>query len=871
MAAASSRATRRGGGTAILLRPNVKYSRIFDLSNYNMDGCIEISGIYLKSQKLYIFTVYRPPSGDPGVFSNVMEELLTKIDNGGRIVIMGDFNIDFADMGSTSSSLLDMFGSFGLRPLFNEPTRAKNCLDNVLVSLDIEINELVVLDVGISDHKGLFTSVVIADYNKIDKDDKKTSIFRPITQEGKFNFHKLIEGVDWDFLSDSGYNIDGKCSMFLGRIQGSFELAFPEKKYLIKENRCHSVSWFDARLSRLRQTLWFLNDFYKRFPSIELKKYISRFRLHYKKAIITAKKSANANLIKNSTNPNRCMWNIINEFRGGLKSDRVPENSGLTPDKFNDFFVDIADGIHNKIGQSANDAIVDLSGKIKVTWGAFHFSEVTYIEVRDLISSLKSKKSKDIYGLSVEVIKGIKDIIVSPLTKLINLIIKEGTYPDSLKRAMVIPIFKKGDPADLNNYRPISLLPVISKIVEKAMSARMARFFEGNKIFTEKQFGFRKGLGTTQAVMDLVNLINNSFERSEYASAVFCDLSKAFDCVPHDLLIKKLQKYNFHPKSLNLIRTYLENRTQYVITNGGTSSSRTIKAGVPQGSILGPLLFIIYINDLPMAEHLAMYQLYADDTTISLSDRLLERVLEESRGAQERAEAWFSANKLLLNTDKTQKVIFTLKNMNGEPRESVRFLGVHLDGGLVWDAHVEETSKKIRRGLFVLRNLSQCVTPSVLKLAYYSLVHSHLHYALLIWGHASQAARVFSLQRRAVRIIFGLGYREDCKRAFISGGILTLPALYIYVNLIHIKLNLGNYTFQSQIHNHHTRCKSDIRGSYRRLRRCQDGPGYWCVHFYNKIPEHIRLMPVTEYTTWIKKLLLQKAYYSYKEFLKDNL
>lgn len=866
----SARTKPGGGGTAVFVKNTLDFKdfNVLNVSKVSCaEKCFEFCTIRSNSFNLNILTIYRCPSGDFDMFLSSLEGVLSEIILHNRqTVLAGDFNVNFLkNKDSKTNKLLDVLTSFNLKQTIFEPTRGENCLDNIFVESENVPNSARVLNTGFSDHKAQIVECPITKINA--GVCQNNFICRPITQKGMLNFFNRVSDIDWSFLNEDGMNVDEKCCYFMNELEEAYLVSFPIKNYKVRSDHGQKISWFTEELWQMREQLHFLEELSKQYSTPDILNSFKDFKKQYKNAIHLAKIKSNDNLIESSSNPTRTMWSIINNQRGKCKAEVT---ANISPTEFNNYFSQIAQNLVKDIPILERDPVQNIKNNNSPK---FQFSHVTFNQVRDIINSLKNKKSKDVYGLSVPLIKSVKNILIIPLTKLINLCFVENVFPSVLKRALVTPIFKKGDSDNPENYRPISLLPIISKVFEKCISQQICCYFEENNLFTESQFGFRSKKSTVSGILDLVSCIWESFHRLQFNGAVFCDLSKAFDCVNHGILLGKLNNYNFSPESVKLINSYVRDRSQ-VVRIGGVSSEETfVNIGVPQGSVLGPLLFLIFINDLPDSGLPEKYTLFADDTTISFAADSLQAALEGSMVAQLRAEEWFCMNKLLLNSGKTNKMIFSMREdeqINQDLR-SVRFLGVHLDPRLQWGAHIDEVSRRLGRNLFVLRSLAQCVSPTILKTAYFALFHTHLSYALLVWGHSAESSRVFSLQRKALRVLAGLRYRDDCRQAFIHLQILTFPSQYILENLIFIKQSGAHFRSHEDVHNYNTRNKKNLVVPYWRLKRCQSGPGYWSVKFFNALPENIKKLPMKEYKRKIKIILLQNAFYSFDEFLRFEI
>ena len=279
-------------------------------------------------------------------------------------------------------------------------------------------------------------------------------------------------------------------------------------------------------------------------------------------------------------------------------------------------------------------------------------------EIFKIVRTLKSGRSTGYDGISMNLLKKVITYIIAPLTYIFNLSISTGKCPNSLKIAKVIPIYKKDDPSLLTNYRPISILPSISKILEKIIYKRLYIFLNVNNLLVPNQFGFRKKHSTDYAIIQLLNKVTECFSNKKHLIGIFMDLSKAFDTIDHDILIYKLKRYGIHGLALSWIIDYLYNRKQYVSFQSSVSSKSNITCGVPQGSILGPLLFLVYINDIINSSSLLSFILFADDTNIFYSNKNFETLINVLNIEISKVLHWFLCNKLSLNISKTNFIRF---------------------------------------------------------------------------------------------------------------------------------------------------------------------------------------------------------------------
>ena len=470
--------------------------------------------------------------------------------------------------------------------------------------------------------------------------------------------------------------------------------------------------------------------------------------------------------------------------------DEICDNPQSTSNKLNSHFV--SEG--NKFKYLPNTTATFtkyLHHDVKET---FVVLEAHKVEIENLIDELEINKVTGYDEISCKILKILKHCTSHHLCNLYNEALTKGIFPDVLKIAKIVPLFKKGDRTNPLNYRPISLLSHVSNIFETLLYRRLINFLNKHTIISNCHFGFRKNYSTILAMNDLCENILQMKQKDKHISLMFLDLSKAFDSVNHGILIKKLEFYGFKGIIGKLLESYLYNRKQYIKCNGVKSDISNIKCGGPQGSVLGPLLFLLFINDLPLCSRLDS-RLFADDAVLySLAKNLNELELTMNVELQKVSE-WLKANMLTLNYSKTAHILISSSKQNSQLLDTfninidgnninrvnkINYLGVFIDDKLNWQPHIEylcKKSSKISGMIYKVRKYMG--NKLLLSQLYYALAHSHIHYGITVWGTATKKHlnSLYATQNRLLRAIFFSGPRVKLFSLYTKCEVLPIPML----------------------------------------------------------------------------------------------
>jgi hypothetical protein len=431
----------------------------------------------------------------------------------------------------------------------------------------------------------------------------------------------------------------------------------------------------------------------------------------------------------------------------------------------------------SKIDTSSAKSFSSYHKKGSINSNSFFINPTTPEEVLDELGNLDQNKAEDIYNVNIKLIKMLSSHLCYPLEDIINTSFSIGTFPNKLKFARVTPLFKAGEKTNPGNYRPVSVLPIFDKIIEKLMKKRLVKFLEDNNVLSDVQFGFRKNKSTTMAVLSILQNIYLALERKQIPCCLFLDFAKAFDTVDHKILFSKLSHYGIRGLANDWFKSYLSNRYQSVCIGSVLSDKEVIEYGVPQGSVLGPILFLLYINDIANSTKAGNLTLFADDSALFYAcnnKNQLEKIINEDL---KNISQWLISNRLTLNVLKSNFVVFgqknklalsiSLNNVPLEQKDCVKYLGIYLDHKLSWNHHIDIVKKKLSSAISIIYKLRYFVSPDILKHIYYAFIYSNILYGLEVWGAANKTnlVSVSKLMNKSIRALSFKGRDDDVKPA----------------------------------------------------------------------------------------------------------
>lgn len=841
-----------------------------------------------------ILAIYRPSAFDnTNTFINSLDSVLQNSSSYKNLIIMGDININIIENHKNDGQVckyLNRTASYGLFPGHTFVTRdeSKTCLDHVLLKTPNKALT-VVIDSTITDHK----TVLLCLHQKqhrlpIESTRNKINITKLTKEINNIDYKPIYEETEPNLSMN--YLVE---SLQTAINKNTITIKIPNRKKIIKQ-------WMTPGLLRCLKNRDRLYKKTKINPNNELAKITyQRYRKYCNNLLKKVKRTYERDQIKSAGKNSKKLWEAIKNITGTKKPKSVPHEllaNSETPEDatnvVNSFFANVGKTLAEKIYKDPNDD--SCTGSLSSTYlstDSFTLLNTDEEEVNRLIMELKNECSAGWDKIPNRILKEHRYTLVPPLTYIFNKCLDVGIFPTALKKSVVLPIHKGGDRDRVNNYRPISILPSLSKILERIINNRLTKYLEHKNILSPNQYGFRAAMSTSDAVHELTNFVAEKLDKGSKCLSIFLDLAKAFDTVSVPILINKLESIGVRGIQLNLFKDYLTSRTQCVKIGETISTPLSVTYGVPQGSVLGPTLFLVYINDLCNLQlHQGKILAYADDTAILFSGNNWDDTFKNAQTGFNTVTKWLSRNMLTLNADKTKYLSFSIRDNTQPPlskvlvahtcckatqcncdqierTDTIKYLGIFLDKHLNFYKHIEALCGRVRKLIYIFKNLRHVADKKTIKQVYRAFCESILTYCISSWGGAPEYSilRLERAQRAVLKVANFKPFLYPTTTLYEECQVLTVRQLFI-LNIIVKQHSLLNYLPENQI----LKRRKDLvcttkrfKTSFIRKYFIFQGP-----HLYNKLNKTLCIFPLNK--TNLKKTVavwLQTKIYSDTEDL----
>lgn len=872
------------GGVAVYLHKDITFSRKRKIDNLSVEGVFECAWVEfnLKNELFVIAVIYRSPKSDIKLFLKKLELLLVKIIKENiNIFIAGDFNIEFLKQNSSRLQILSVMNSFDLYPTISENTRitptSQSCIDNIFTNVPEKNILSCVIATTVSDHAA---QKIVFSCNHVPKKIRYYKrFFSAVSRQDFFN---LLTQEKWEEVFEAHQSdVNKQWYVFMQTFLLIFNENFPKKLVTKDQKRKNKPLYYkNEQIQKVKKRLDILlmlkrknNNFNESYSTV---------KKEYDQLLIKARSDSYKRRINNSENKNKCMWSILKEITGNnsqVNDTMIAGNPTEIANNYNTFLLTAIPErkiphVNCKINIQENDRSLFLK-------------PVNAEEILELRKRIKNKHSSGDDEIPTSLIRQIIPAIIDVLCHVINNSLKEGIFPDSLKLAAIRPLYKnKGDKNLLDNYRPISLLSGFSKLFEIVMCTRIMDFMNDCNVFSDNQHGYLGKKSTQTAIFQFTHAILKHLEEGDMALGIFLDLSKAFDCLDRSILLQKLNLYGIRGRAFEWIESYLNNRTQRVTIcrNGNIYKSEIAQnsVGVPQGSILAPYLFIIYLNDInyyEMSSNDFNLTQYADDTNLLVGASSIPEIRQNGNIFFVLVNDWFEQNKLQLNKDKTNTILFrtklnktkkpesiTIGKSNLEVKNSTKFLGIYLDEFLDWSSHVEYLNGKLNKICYCIRIVARYLDEPAKRTLYFANFEGTARYGIIYWAANSGVQDIFIVQKRVIRTIYKMLPLQSCRGVFRSKKILTIFALYIFETIMFVFRNKD--TFNALVgHNYNTRT-NNINFPVHRLTLSEKHPYYMGIRLFNKLDASTKSITIERiFKRKLKALLINLEPYSIDDYL----
>lgn len=763
---------KTGGGVCIFYKSYLNVTINDNLST--SDGDLEMLSLTMKAggyKRVNVSVVYRPPLGKVTAaietLTRAVEEIKSRRNE--EILILGDLNIDIAlNKHPHTRQLMSFIDKTCLCQLIREPTRIskqKASTIDLIFSNMKHVSLTGTVECHISDHLPIFLikkktkeskqfeEITVRNYKDLDILEFQNDLAK-LNQETLSNIQDVSQ--KWDFIHNFIIGtLDRHCPYHTVRVR-------KDKPAFISEDLLELFRQRDRAFSKARRT--------------GIKSDVESARALRRKATSLLRKARQTFIQEQMRTANgdcKKFWRVINDNFLTKGTDSLSEvyrwdtgeilTKEVAANEINHYFSTVGSKLDEKF------PVLDLPDLVLSQYDFGWLGPISENDVIKEVQKIDIGKSSGLKDINSKYLR-ISLLVLSPtFTALLNDCMEQCRFPDAWKKATVVPIPKKGDPRILSNLRPISLLPVPGKIFETFINKTLMYHLESNNILASEQMGFRQKRSTTDCCYNLIDNIYEANNNSKSTIAVFIDLTKAFDTVHHQILLTKLKNIGFNMKFVSLLESYLNNRSQRVIFDNTLSGFEAVETGVPQGSVLGPTLFLCYINDIKSAGFDCQLSLYADDTVLYASDMSIDSLELKMNRNLVKLDSWATNNRLTINPTKTRFVLFNFLNLAHKSRtiqlqindtvlvqsNSYEYLGIIIDERLSFKQHINKTISACSQKLFTLSKIRRYISNQVAQILYKSLVLSIMDYGNVFVLNASgkDASRLQKVQNRALRII----------------------------------------------------------------------------------------------------------------------
>lgn len=873
------------GGAAIYLHKDIQFMQRKKICDMSVEDIFECASVECKMEGMcfIIISLYTQPKKDMDSFVKKLESVLDQIINENKYIIMaGDFNIELMENSKHKLQFMSIMNSFNMSQTIFSPTRitatTKHCIDNIFTNFNKQHLESLVLHTVISDHTAQ-KIILKTNHTEIEKNSFK----RFFDENSRNDFVHILKEQQWlEVYQINQTDVNKQWSTFMNTFMPAFNQCFPKKlvnptqksnnMYVNNENVHNVKNRLDICLMLKRQNNRY-NEMY------------TNLKKEYDNLLAKTRAQNYAYRIRNADNKNKCMWSIYREItsHSDVGNTMMEGDPNDISNNYNEFLLKSVPDIMKDI------PYVEWTHVINKNSRSIFLTPVDSQEILEVLKKIKNKHTSGDDEIPTSIIRQVVPAIIDVICYIMNNSLREGIFPETLKLSAIKPCYKnKGDINLMDNYRPLSLLPGFSKLFEVVMCKRIMTFLKDCEILSENQHGYMKGRSTHTAIFQFTRAILRDLEEGNLALGIFLDLSKAFDSLDRDLLLNKMEMYGIRGTALEWLVSYLNNRTQRVVINknGILYKSKIMQntVGVPQGSILGPVLFIIFMNDINIECSDVDYKLteYADDTNLLVTGPNLCKLVEKTSDLFPETENWFKKNKLCLNAAKTGAILFRTKlnrtekpdyiSINGNQltlKNNTKFLGVHIDEHLDWSFHIDCLENKLNSICFCIRTVSRYLNETSCRTLYFANFEGIARYGIIFWASNSKAQNIFVIQKRTIRTMYKMPPLQSCRGIFKAKRILTIHALYIYETILFTFKNRHLFDSMDSRHNYNTRT-NDICFPRHRLTLLEKSPYYMGIKLFNKLNNDLKTMTQEKiFKSKLKKMLIELEPYSIQEYLDD--